>query len=135
MRNRTNDYFTEADLTSVENIKKALNRLSCLQKENDSEEHQRRSEIAMELVEKLKSDDKKAPTDKVSFLNAAIVHPAFSSRKFGALKRGLNSLFSGGEGPTANLHPYFQSTGQSILIKSRDEFESKNSSEQRITLT
>ena len=135
MRNRTNDYFTEADLTSVENIRKALNRLSCLQKENDSEEHQRRSEIAMELVEKLQSDDKKTPTDKVSFLNAAIVHPAFSSRKLGALKRGLNSLFSGGEGPTANLHPYFQSTGQSILIKSRDEFESKNSSEQRITLT
>ena len=80
MRNRTNDYFTEADLTSVENIRKALNRLSCLQKENDSEEHQRRSEIAMELVEKLQSDDKKTPTDKVSFLNAAIVHPAFSSR-------------------------------------------------------
>ncbi|OGT36649.1 MAG: hypothetical protein A3F11_11605 [Gammaproteobacteria bacterium RIFCSPHIGHO2_12_FULL_37_14] len=135
MRNRTNGYFKEADLTSVGKLKEALFELSCQQKESDSEEHQRRSEIAMELVEKLKSDDKKAPTDKVSFLNAAIVHPAFSSRKFGALKRGLNSLFSGGEGPTANLHPYFQSAGQSILIASRNEVEIKNRSEQRITLT
>ncbi|RDI46088.1 hypothetical protein [Aquicella lusitana] len=122
-------YFKENDLASVEKLQDALAELALQRKEIDSEENQRRSEIAKELVEKIKTDDKKAPTDKVSFLNAAIVHYAFASRKLGALKRGLNSLFSGGEGPAHNLHPYFQSTSQSILISARDEIEKECRSE------
>lgn len=132
MRNRSNGYFRNDDLTSIETLKTALWELSNPTK-SDEEEHQKRSEIAAELIKKLKSDNKISPIDKISFLDAAIVHPAFSSRKLGALKRGLNSFFSG-EGPSTNLNPYFQSSSQSMLVTSRDEIEKEYRLEKKATL-
>lgn len=130
MRNKSEGYFKEYDFISVEKFNDALIQLDSPQKKS-SENHQKRKEIVTELIEKLKNNTEMSSNDKISFLNAAIIHPAFSSRKFGAIKRGINALVSGGEGPSLNLHPFFKSSSQSRLIIYRDLVQKEISSEVR----
>lgn len=120
LRNQARGFMKCEDFNSVEQFKNALSSFCCNSHLcSTTDEHQRRQQLAFEIIGFLKNADAISTSDKLIFLEVAICHPAFSSRNLGAIKRGLNSLFSG-KGPIENTNPYFQSSSQSLLIQYRD---------------
>ena len=119
-------YFKENDFTSITTFKNALSKLST-NYYKDPNIKNIRNEMVNELIQKLNLDVALlTKNQKIDYVNAAIVDPCFSSRHLGALKRGVNSLFSC-KGHTENLKPLFRSDSQNDLMKFRDELQKKES--------